>query len=99
MLVFAAGISCARTASSGAICTDDMNHRGSWAHQFEFLVLRQIPQVDSFTYVPGDIIVPGILEAGDIGDVVGLARRARRVSRAWWTGEIAGFRVKAVPST
>ncbi len=25
---------------------------------------------DSFTYVPGDIIVPGILEAGDIGDVV-----------------------------
>jgi len=25
---------------------------------------------DSFTYVPGDIIVPGILEAGDISDVV-----------------------------
>lgn len=25
---------------------------------------------DSFTYVPGDIIIPGILEAGDISDVV-----------------------------
>ena len=25
---------------------------------------------DSFSYVPGDIIVPGILEAGDISDVV-----------------------------
>jgi hypothetical protein len=25
---------------------------------------------DSFTYVPGDVIVPGILEAGDINDVL-----------------------------
>ena len=25
---------------------------------------------DSFTYVPGDVIVPGVLEAGDISDVV-----------------------------
>jgi cephalosporin-C deacetylase-like acetyl esterase len=25
---------------------------------------------DPFTYVPGDIVVPGILDAGDIGDVV-----------------------------
>jgi hypothetical protein len=41
---------------------------------------------DSFTYVPGDIIVPGILEAGDIGDVVAALAPRSTLFESWVDG-------------